>query len=68
MTSMKHVHCATCKHVHMYPLVSFLELIPRIFEIKGVTSFRSEKLLQDPLENFFGCQRQRGKSHSSQVL
>ena len=49
----------------MYPLVSsFLELIPCIFQIKGVTCFLSEKLSQDPLENFFGCQRQCGKTNS----
>ena len=30
------------------------------FTIPGVTAFLSEKLCQDPLEKFFGCQRQRG--------
>ena len=31
-----------------------------LFTIPGVTVFLSEKLSQDPLEKFFGCQRQRG--------
>jgi len=30
------------------------------FTIPGVTAFLSEKLCQDSLEKFFGCQRQRG--------
>lgn len=39
---------------------SFLELIPYLFKIKGVSSFLSEKISQDPLEKFFGVQRQQG--------
>lgn len=39
---------------------SFLELVPFLFTIPGVTCFLSERLSQDPLEKFFGCQRQRG--------
>ena len=33
--------------------LSFLELVPYIFSIKGVTVFLSEKLNQDLLEKFF---------------
>lgn len=39
---------------------SFLELVPIILKIPGVSFFLSDKLNQDPLENFFGCVRQRG--------
>ena len=39
---------------------SFLELVRYIFTIPGVKFFLSERISQDPLENFFGCQRQRG--------
>ena len=39
---------------------SFVELLQFIFKIPGVTSFLTEKLCQDPLEKFFGNQRQRG--------
>ena len=44
---------------------SLLELVPRIFKIDGVTSFLTEKLSQDPLEKFFGIQRQRGRTNES---
>jgi len=44
---------------------SFLEFIPYIFAIEGVTSFLSEKLSQDPLEKFFGIQRQRGATNEN---
>ena len=41
---------------------SFLELTKYIFTIPGVKFFLSERLSQDPIENFFGCQRQRGRT------
>ena len=41
---------------------SFVELTEYIFKIPGVKFFLSERLSQDPLENFFGCQRQRGRT------
>ena len=31
-----------------------------MFSLPNVKVFLSEKLCQDPLEQFFGCQRQRG--------
>ena len=33
-----------------------------------MTYFLSEKLCQDPLEKFFGLQRQRGKSNDNPLL
>ena len=39
---------------------SFLDLIQFAFQIPGVKSFLSERISQDPLEQFFGRQRQRG--------
>ena len=45
----------------LFLVSSFLELLPYIFSIEGVKVFLSEKLNQDPLEKFFGCQRQRGR-------
>ena len=39
---------------------SFIEITKFAFTIPGVKVFLSEKLSQDPLEKFFGCQRQRG--------
>ena len=40
---------------------SFVELVEFIFTIHGVTVFLSNRVCQDPLENFFGMQRQRGR-------
>ena len=42
-----------------------MELTCYIFSIPGVKSFLSEKLSQDPLEKFFGCQRQRCGTHEN---
>lgn len=36
-----------------------------LFTIPGVTSFLSVKINQDPLEKFFGCQRQRGRANEN---
>ena len=36
-----------------------------IFTIPGVTSFLSQRICQDPLERFFGLQRQRGGVHDN---
>ena len=36
-----------------------------IFSLRDVKSFLSQRLCQDPLENFFGRQRQRGGSHDN---
>ena len=44
---------------------SFLELIPIVFKIPGVVCFMTEKLSQDPLEKFFGCQRQQGNTNDN---
>ena len=44
---------------------SFTEFLPFIFKIKGVTCFLSEKLSQDLLEKFFGCQRQKGRANEN---
>ena len=42
-----------------------MELIPEIFDISGVVCFLSEKLSQDALEQFFGCQRQCGRTNEN---
>ncbi len=38
-----------------------MELVEYVFTIPGVTVFLSNRICQDPLENFFGRQRQRGR-------
>jgi len=47
---------------------SFLELVPFIFSLQGVSSFLSGKLNQDPLETFFGCIRQHGKVNDNPTV
>ncbi len=44
---------------------SFIELVQYLFTVPGVESFLSQRICQDPLENFFGCQRQRGGVHDN---
>lgn len=39
---------------------SFVALVRYLFTLPGVKVFLSERVSQDPLEKFFGCQRQRG--------
>ena len=45
--------------------MSFLELVPYLFSLPDVQSFLSQRLCQDPLECFFGLQRQRGGVHEN---
>ena len=40
---------------------SFVELVQYLFSLNDVTVFLSNRLCHDPLEKFFGQQRQRGK-------
>ncbi len=42
------------------PVKSFTQLVHYLFKVPGVKSFLSEWVSQDPLEKFFGRQRQRG--------
>ena len=39
-----------------------------MFTPPDVDSFLSQRISQDPLENFFGCQRQRGGTHDNPNL
>ena len=38
---------------------SFVEMVNYLFSLEGVKSFLSNRISQDPIEKFFGCQRQR---------
>ena len=42
-----------------------MELVHFIFKIPDVKSFLSPRICQDPLEQFFGLQRQRGGVHDN---
>ena len=47
------------ENIHCRAVKSFVDLTRHIFTIPGVKAFLSENLTQDPIEKFFGCQRQR---------
>ena len=48
------------------PLVLlFVDLVEFIFKIPEVKVFLSNRICQDPLENFFGQQRQRGRANEN---
>ena len=50
-------------HVVYYSAVkSFVELVQYILKVPGAQLFLSERISQDPLQNFFGVQRQRGRT------
>ena len=58
--SQENYTCKIMLYNFFLPVKSFVALVQFVFTIPGVNSFLSEKLCQDPLEKFLGCQRQRG--------
>ena len=57
---------------HTYDIVlflnsvnSFLEFVPEILSLPGISYFLSDKINQDPLENFFGLIRQHGRVNNN---
>ncbi len=51
-----------------YAAKSFVELVRYLFTIPGVKGFLSQKICQDPIEKFFGCQRQRGGTNDNPTV
>lgn len=49
-------------------MCSFVELVPYILSVPGATCFFSNRINQDPLEKFFGMQRQSGKSNENPTV
>ena len=47
---------------------SFVELVEYVFTLPDVKVFLSQRVSQDPIENFFGCQRQCGGTHDNPNL
>ena len=41
--------------------LAFIELVQQIFQNERVTAFLSNRICQDPLENYFGRQRRRDR-------
>ena len=55
--------------MYIYSVVkSFVELVKYLFTIPGVTVFMSNRICQDPLENFFSQQRQRGRANENPTM
>lgn len=52
----------------LYIAHSFVDLVRYIFTIPGVKAFLSQKICQDPVEKFFGCQRQRGGTNENPTV
>ena len=48
-------------------MTAFVELVETVFQFHGVKFFLSETISQDPLEKFFGVQRQRGRVNENPV-
>ena len=71
MTSMYAIVIVTTHfqlYVYLFIANSFVELVRYLFKVPGVKIFFSRTLCQDPLENFFGCQRQRGGTHDNPTV
>ena len=49
----------------VFAVLSFVEFLQYVFTIPGVKLFLSSKLSQNPIEKFFGQQRQRGSSNDN---
>ena len=47
---------------------SFLELVPLLLRLDGVSVFLSEKLSQDSIENYFGNLRQLGRANENPTI
>ena len=56
----KLIMCEICSSL-LFIVHSFVELVEYLFSIPGVSVFLSNRICQDPLENFFGQVRQKGR-------
>lgn len=64
-----HMHpCIVMELLYFYTAHSFVELVRYIFKQPGVKAFLSQKICQDPVEKFFGCQRQRGGTNENPTV
>lgn len=54
--------------VRFYTVLSFVAMVCYLFILPGIKVFLSERLCQNPLETFFGFQRQRGGVSKNQML
>ena len=72
MLRSMHIQCVYLMHMvylHMlhkcpsfcYTVKSFVELAQSVLSLPGAPPLLSRRITQDPLEKFFGLQRQRGR-------
>ena len=59
------MYTLNCIRAIPYTGKSFVEMVRYLFSLPDVISFLSQRICQDPLEQFFGCQRQRGGVHDN---
>lgn len=59
------VHINELSFPSLLAVKSFVELVRFLFTVPGVKFFLSRRICQDPIEKFFGCQRQRGRTHDN---
>jgi len=64
----KLIHVCAFIFYILFTVHSFLELVPFVFTIPGVKEFLSNRICQDPLEKYFGMQRQVGKSNDNPTV
>ena len=60
--------CATLifyTYIYLSTAKSFVDLVKYLFTLPSMKSFLCQRICQDPLENFSGCQRQRGVTHDN---
>ena len=64
------MYAILCVHYYKYifTVSSFVDLVKYVLTIPGITVFLSERLCQDPLEKFFGCQHQRGGTNENPTV
>ena len=72
MTSMYTINNRRKKYFYLFFKIitekSFIDLVRYLFSVPGVKSFLSRRLCQDPLEKFFGLQRQIGRAHDNTTV
>ena len=63
--SLIFIHYLSTYYLCHYTANSFIDLLEYIFTLPDVKVFLSQRICQDPLETFLGCQQQRGGTHNN---
>ncbi len=62
---IQHQESAVQSFILVHTAHSFIKLMEYIFTLPGICVFLSQRISQDPLENYYGCQRQHGGTHDN---